>query len=142
MAASAPSPSIRFSRLSLASLVICALVALPMVFVLASLFGPADSGWTHLRETVLADYVRNTLALMVLVGVIATSLGVSTAWLVAATEFPGRKLLSWALVLPLALGPSRILPDRLVLDERTGSLLSMDMDAEKEGCCWFCCCCC
>jgi iron(III) transport system permease protein len=139
MAASAPSPSIRFSRLSLASLVICALVALPMVFVLASLFGPADSGWTHLRETVLADYVRNTLTLMILVGLIATSLGVSTAWLVAATEFPGRKLLSWALVLPLAAPPYVIAYVYTDLLEFSGPVQSLLRDAFNwsAGDYWF-----
>ena len=39
---------------------------------------------------------------MGLVAIFASLLGVPTAWLVAATEFPGRRALSWLLVLPLA----------------------------------------
>lgn len=79
-----------------------ALASVPMVVVLMALAGPGSGAWTHLQETVLADYVLNTTALMGLTGLIALGIGVSTAWLVAATAFPGRRLFGWALVLPLA----------------------------------------
>jgi iron(III) transport system permease protein len=52
---------------------------------------------------VLPTYVANTAALMALAGTIAAVTGTGTAWLVAATRFPARRVLSWALVLPLAL---------------------------------------
>ena len=87
---------------SLASLLVSALIAVPILFIVLSLFGPADSAWTHLRQTILPGYISNSLLLMLQVAIYSTLIGVSTAWLIAATEFPGRRLFSWALMLPLA----------------------------------------
>ena len=79
-----------------------AVVGLPIAAVLWTLVTPAGESWRHLRATVLADYAANTLLLAVVVGVLAAIIGVATAWTVATKEFPGRGVLSWALVLPLA----------------------------------------
>ncbi len=86
----------------LPSVLAAALVALPLVAVLVGGLMPGSDGWQHLQETVLASYLVNTLALMVLVGLISLAIGVGAAWLVAAYDFPGRGTLSWLLVLPLA----------------------------------------
>ena len=40
---------------------------------------------------------------MIGVGLITGMIGITTAWLIAAYEFPGRRYLEWALLLPLAL---------------------------------------
>ena len=53
-------------------------------------------------------YAGNTLWLMLGVGVGTIVIGTSTAWLVTMYRFPGRRILSWALLLPLAV-PSYIL---------------------------------
>jgi iron(III) transport system permease protein len=58
--------------------------------------------WQELVETVLADYVINSLWLMVGVGAGVLILGISTAWLVTMCRFPGARWLEWALLLPLA----------------------------------------
>ena len=84
------------------SLLISLFVAIPVVVILASLFTPATEVWSHISDSVLPDYIGNTLLLMVLVALITSFVGVGTAWLTAATEFPGRKILTWALMLPLA----------------------------------------
>lgn len=84
------------------SSLISLLVALPILVLFYYLFVPGGEVWTHLSDTTLPGYIGNSLALMGLVAVFASLLGVPTAWLVAATEFPGRKILSWLLVLPLA----------------------------------------
>ena len=57
----------------------------------------------HLAQTVLVRYVVNTVALVGVVAVLTALVGVTTAWCTTAFEFPGRRLLSWLLVLPLAL---------------------------------------
>ena len=82
--------------------VIATLVGIPIVVVAAALVTPESASWSHLRDTVLADYVANTVALTVAVGVLAAAIGIAAAWTVATREFPGRRLFSWALVLPLA----------------------------------------
>jgi iron(III) transport system permease protein len=77
-------------------------IAVPIVMVLLTLLSPPSDVWLHLRETVLTDYLRNTLNLLVMVAFITAVVGVSTAWLTATRDFPGRDLLRWLLVLPLA----------------------------------------
>lgn len=59
--------------------------------------------WPHLIENVLPDAVRRTLVLMTGVAAIALIVGTGTAWLVTMYRFPGRNLLQWILLLPLAM---------------------------------------
>ncbi len=84
------------------------LVAAPILVVLASVATPTGEIWSHLASTVLPDYVRNSLALLVGVGVGTIVIGVGSAWLVTMTRFPGRRLAEWALLLPMAI-PAYIL---------------------------------
>jgi iron(III) transport system permease protein len=85
------------------------LLPLAAVLLLAVGAGTTDvaragsTAWTHLLQTGLAGYALNSLALMLLVGVGVIAVGVGSAWLTALTEFPGRRVLQAALVLPLAL---------------------------------------
>ena len=51
----------------------------------------------------LLDYIVNSLLLMLGVGAGTLLLGASSAWLTALCEFPGRRVFSWALLLPLAM---------------------------------------
>ena len=91
------------SRLWILPAVLAAAVsAIPLLAVAAAAGMPAGPVWQHLSETLLAQYVGNSLLLMLLVGLLALMLGVTCAWLVAACRFPGRDALAWMLVLPLA----------------------------------------
>ena len=83
-------------------------VAIPVGSVLVTALGPSDGIWSHLVSTVLWVYAGNTLWLMLGVGIGTAIIGTSTAWLVTMYRFPGRRVLSWALLLPLAV-PSYIL---------------------------------
>lgn len=87
---------------ALAALVIGALAALPLVAILTSSLAGGLEAITHLARTVLPIYVANTALLMALSGGLAVVIGTATAWLVSAAEFPGRRVLALALVLPLA----------------------------------------
>ncbi|RMA80218.1 ABC transporter permease [Umboniibacter marinipuniceus] len=83
--------------------VVLVLVAAPVVALISS-WGSVDVAlWTHLWNTQLPALIANTLLLMLGVTIGVLLFGVSTAWLVSACEFPGRKWLSWALVLPMAM---------------------------------------
>jgi len=77
-------------------------VFLPLIAVFGSLLGESEE-WSHIASTVLPGYLWNTLVLVVAVALGALLFGVFPAWLVSAYEFPGRAVLSWALVLPLAI---------------------------------------
>jgi iron(III) transport system permease protein len=89
------------------------LMALPLLALAVLAFAPGwlPSGWigadtaatrAHLAATVLPRYVGQSLLLALGVGVGTMAVGVGAAWLVARYEFPGRRVLQWALVLPLA----------------------------------------
>ncbi len=82
---------------------IAALLALPIVVVFASLFVSSGGIWRHLYETVLWEYVANSLLLMLGVGFFSLLLGLIPAWLVTMYRFPGSRVLEWALLLPLAM---------------------------------------
>ena len=100
---SMPTPSQQASGLLvLPALFVSALVSFPIVVTLLSLTQPAGPIWEHLRETVLNEYLLNSLALMTLTGGLSLLLGVSTGWLIGACQFRGRATLSWLLMLPLA----------------------------------------
>jgi iron(III) transport system permease protein len=95
------------NRQTAAWLVFAGLVALviaaPILAILINLGQPAPDVWQHLISTVLPEMLRNTVLLMVGVGIGAMAIGTGCAWLVTMTEFPGRRVLSWALFLPLAM---------------------------------------
>jgi iron(III) transport system permease protein len=59
--------------------------------------------WQHLIATQLGRLLENTLILVLGVGFWTLLLGVSLAWLTGVCEFPGRRWLDWALMLPLAI---------------------------------------
>lgn len=79
------------------------LLAAPVLVVLSRVARDSDGVWEHLLETVLADYLANTVLLVVGVGLGATVIGVGAAWLVTMCSFPGRRVMTWALLLPLAM---------------------------------------
>jgi len=87
---------------TLLTLLVAALVGLPVITVLAHVLVPSAEVWSHLAGTVLPRYLLNTAGLMVGVGVGTLVIGVGTAWLVVMCRFPGRRLFEWALLLPLA----------------------------------------
>ena len=80
-----------------------AVLALPVLYVVSSLFAGAGDAWTHLADTLLARYVGNTLLLLVAVACGVISIGVVSAWLITSYRFPGRDFLEWGLMLPLAM---------------------------------------
>ncbi|PLC54350.1 iron ABC transporter permease [Pollutimonas nitritireducens] len=82
------------------------LIALCVLAPIATLCWYALQGtaghWSHLLSYVLPTAFLNTVLLLVGVGVLVTSLGVGSAWLITAFQFPSQRILSWALLLPLA----------------------------------------
>ena len=78
--------------------------ALPVIAVVARGAAPgAGATWAHLADTVLARYVGNTLALVVLVGSGVAFGGTLTGWALAQFRFRGSAFFEWALLLPLAM---------------------------------------
>ncbi|KKO46296.1 iron ABC transporter permease [Arsukibacterium ikkense] len=79
------------------------LLAMPVLVVFGSVLSPDIEVWRHLRQTVLADYITNSLLLAFGTGAGALLIGTGTAWLVSQYQFIGRRVLQWLLLLPLAM---------------------------------------
>ncbi len=92
----------KVNSLSISSFAVALLLALPIFVIVGFVFSGSVDLFQHLYETVLVDYVSNSLLLMLGVGVGVLLLGIPTAWLTSVCDFPGRKFFSWALLLPLA----------------------------------------
>jgi len=85
------------------SAILIALATLvPLVSLALSASDASLSHWTHLARFVIPASLVNTVILLLGVGVLVTLLGTGAAWLVAAYDFPSRRVLVWALLLPLA----------------------------------------
>ncbi len=82
---------------------VATLVLLPLSVLLLSWQSIDLQIWSHLWETQMPRLLGNTLALVIGVGIGVTLLGVSLAWLTSLCEFPGRRWLDWALMLPFAI---------------------------------------
>ncbi|MEZ7987132.1 MAG: iron ABC transporter permease [Gammaproteobacteria bacterium] len=93
----------RSHGLSIFAVLIAAFISLPVIVIVSYLMQANGELWQHLLDTVLNDYLINSLLLLLGVGMGVLILGVPTAWLTSMCSFPGRRWLSWALLLPLAM---------------------------------------
>ncbi|RZI43316.1 iron ABC transporter permease [Herbaspirillum sp. HC18] len=86
------------------ALLVAALAVVPVASVGTNLFysGTLDT-WAHLWDTVMPEYLSNTLWLCVGVGSGVLFGGIAAGWLTAMHDFPGRRIFEWALVLPMAM---------------------------------------
>ena len=82
---------------------IAVLVTLPILTIVLLSFAASENIWPHLLGTVLPGYVWRTLGLMVGVGFLTFIIGTATAWLVSLHDFPLRRILQWACLMPLAM---------------------------------------
>jgi iron(III) transport system permease protein len=92
----------RANHWTLGSAFTAALISLPVLIICGFAFAPSDDIWRHLAATVLPDYIAHSVALTGGVAALSLVIGVATAWLTSMCEFPGRRQLQWALLLPLA----------------------------------------
>jgi iron(III) transport system permease protein len=108
------------------------LVAAPVVALISS-WGSVDVElWSHLWRTQLPELITNTLLLMLGVSVGVLLFGVSSAWLTSVCDFPGRRWLSWALVLPMAM-PAYVLAFVVLGITDFGSPLQQFITAQFPG---------
>ncbi len=94
---SSGSPAWNFATLGVALL-----VSIPIFTIITNLFVSSGDVWSHLASTVLPEYIKNSLWLLVGVGSGVFILGVGTAWLVTMCTFPGSRHFRWLLILPMA----------------------------------------
>jgi iron(III) transport system permease protein len=92
----------RPNGLSAFAIAVAVALSVPVVVVVMNIFIPSQGTWAHLAATVLPEYVRNSLGLLLGVAYGVVTIGVTAAWLTTMCQFPGRRLLEWALLLPMA----------------------------------------
>lgn len=78
-------------------------VSAPLLAVFSHIGASTEGLWGHLLDTRLAEYLSNTLILILGVGSLTMIFGTGCAWLVTLYRFPGRSWFEWLLVLPLAM---------------------------------------
>ncbi|WP_417507571.1 ABC transporter permease [Marinomonas gallaica] len=93
----------RISLLKLSAITIALLLAVPVLIILVNIFLGGSGVWQHLLDTLLFDYISNSLLLMLGVTLGTLAMGVPAAWLTSVCNFPGRSMFAWALLLPLAM---------------------------------------
>ena len=79
------------------------LISLPVLVIYASLVNPQIELWQHLLQTVLLDYVVNSLILAASVGLGSLLIGTALAFCMTRYDFIGRGVLQWLLLLPMAM---------------------------------------
>ena len=82
--------------------IVAILVLIPVGTVMLSFLSPEGEIWQHLVETTLSRLLLNSFWLALGVATSSAVIGVSLAWFTAVYDFPGRKIFSWGLLLPLA----------------------------------------
>ena len=78
-------------------------VLAPVLMLAWLAFGSGVAHWGPLFAHVLPQAALNTALLLTGVGALVLLIGTGCAWLVTACDFPGRRVLNWALLLPLAM---------------------------------------
>jgi len=116
---------------------IAMLVMVPIAVVLLSFFSPSQEVWDHLIKHVLSELLINTFWLVTGVGAVTAVLGVSLAWLTAVYDYPGRKMFSWALLLPLAMPTYVLAFVSIGLLDFSGPVQTMLRDWFGTGNYWF-----
>ena len=92
----------KLNGLSVITLIIALLLSLPILVIVNSLFADFGPTWSHLIDTVLPDYIINSLLLMLGVSFGVLIIGVPTAWFTSTCQFKGKTIFTWLLLLPLA----------------------------------------
>lgn len=85
-----------------AALALAAILLSPVLSLMVTAADGTGELWPHLATYVLPQAIWDTALLLAGVGLLVIGLGTGTAWLVSALEFPGRRWLDAALLLPLA----------------------------------------
>jgi iron(III) transport system permease protein len=106
----APPPAGRARRarrpvaLTVASCLVAAVLALPLVFLLIESVGTGTSSVTHLIfRRLTADLLWNTVRLTIVVTALCAIIGTGTAWCIERTNLPGRRVWEVLVVVPLAI---------------------------------------
>lgn len=92
-----------FSKLKLSSVFFALLISAPAIIIFLYIFVDSGENWEHLKETLLFEYIYNSLYIMIGVAVLTAIIGFSTAYLTSLYTFSGSRFFHYALILPFAI---------------------------------------
>ena len=85
------------------SYILIILLLTPIVMLILNSFQNNVDTWLHLFDTKLSIYLYNTFFLILGVGILSITIGVSCAWIVAKYKFFLSHFIEWGLLLPAAI---------------------------------------
>jgi iron(III) transport system permease protein len=96
-------PAVRLDGWALIGIAVAAMVIAPLLVVPGSFVSPRVGELWDITSSIVPDVLADTAIVTVGVGAGTLALGTFLAALVSFYDFPGRRWLDWALVLPLAI---------------------------------------
>ena len=84
------------------SLIVAAVVAMPIITVFLSFFSETSNYFFVLKDTFLFDYIFNSITILFFVVLLTLILGIFSAYFVSFYDFPLSNFFSWALILSFA----------------------------------------
>ncbi|NQY22069.1 MAG: iron ABC transporter permease [Campylobacteraceae bacterium] len=91
------------NKLTISSVILTLLISIPALLILANIFTPTSEIWLHLKDTVLSEYIYNSLYIMFGVAIMTSIIGFSTAYITTMYSFTFSKFYHYALILPFAI---------------------------------------
>ena len=91
-----------FNKLTISSVFLTLLISIPAIILFTNIFSSSEN-WQHLVDTVLFEYVFNSLYIMFGVAFLTALLGFSTAYITSLFTFTGSRFFHYALILPFAI---------------------------------------
>ena len=85
------------------AIILLLIISLPINTILIEVFEASNNNWEHIKQTVLQDYIINSLILILGVSFGSLLLGIPTAWLTAVCSFPFKRTIVLLLILPMAM---------------------------------------
>ncbi|KZN60977.1 iron ABC transporter permease [Pseudoalteromonas luteoviolacea CPMOR-1] len=93
----------KLSNWQITAWVIGICLSTPLAFLIFESLQGESEVFSHLWDTVLWDYISNTVLLIVGVLLLSAFIALPLGWLTAYCHFPGKRIFEWALMLPLAM---------------------------------------
>ncbi len=90
------------NKLTISSVLLTLLISIPGLILISNIFVTSDN-WSHLVDTVLFEYIYNSLYIMFGVAILTILLGFTTAYITTFFEFSGSRFFHYGLILPFAI---------------------------------------
>lgn len=91
-----------FNKLTISSVFLTLLISIPALLIFSNIFASSEN-WQHLVDTVLFEYIFNSLYIMFGVAFLTSILGFTTAYITTLFSFTGSAFFHYGLILPFAI---------------------------------------